>query len=72
VEGIVRHPFIRAVAALAPAAAIAALVLWMLPKPHGRLQGLIAGTAGTLVWLGLALAIVIGHKPALRAWSRDR
>ncbi|MGD0868854.1 MAG: hypothetical protein ABSB88_04835 [Bryobacteraceae bacterium] len=35
------------------------LVLWVLPRPHRPLEYMIAGTAGTVVWLGLVLAILL-------------
>jgi hypothetical protein len=36
--------------------ALAELLLWLLPGPHGRLQYMIAGTAATTVALVLAFA----------------
>jgi hypothetical protein len=35
------------------------LILWIFPKPHRPLEYMIAGTAGTIVWLGLVLAILL-------------
>ena len=38
--------------------ALVSLILWVLPRPHRPLEYMIAGTAGTIVWLALVLAIV--------------
>jgi hypothetical protein len=51
----------RVSATVALAAATVALVLLVLPSPHRRLHYVIAGTAGTGVWLGMALAGAIGQ-----------
>jgi len=52
--------------------ALAALILWVLPRPHRPLEYMIAGTAGTTVWLGLVLAILLrSSSPATRRVRRS-
>lgn len=52
--------------------ALVAVVMWVLPKPYRPLEYMIAGTAGTLVWLGLVLAILLrGSRPAIRRAPRN-
>jgi hypothetical protein len=50
---------------------LVAAILWAVPKPLRPLEYMIAGTAGTLVWLGLVVAILLrnGH-PAVRIVRR--
>ena len=48
------------------------LILWVLPRPHRPLEYMIAGTAGTIVWLGLVLGILLrGSRPAVRIVRRS-
>ena len=52
--------------------ALVSLILWVLPRPHRPLEYMIAGTAGTIVWLGLVLAILVrGSRPAIRLVRRS-
>ena len=52
--------------------ALVLLILWVLPRPHRPLEYMIAGTAGTIVWLGLVLAILLrGSRPAIRIVRRS-
>ena len=51
---------------------LVSLILWVLPRPHRPLEYMIAGTAGTMVWLGLVLAILLrGSRPAIRIVRRS-
>jgi len=53
-------------------AALIALVLWILPKPLRPLEYMIAGTAGTIVWLCLVAAILLRNtRPAVRIVRRS-
>lgn len=58
-----------AAAVLAAFAAVAALLLWMMPRPHSERDYLIAGTCGTLVAL-VVLFVVLGGMGALRPRRR--
>ena len=40
-------------------AALVSLILLVIPKPHRPLDYMIAGTAGTVIWLGMVLAILV-------------
>jgi hypothetical protein len=52
--------------------ALVSLILWVLPKPHRPLEYVIAGTAGTIVWLALVLAILLrSSRPAIRIVRRS-
>ena len=52
--------------------ALVLLILWVLPRPHRPLEYMIAGTAGTIVWLGLVLAILLrSSRPAIRIVRRS-
>jgi hypothetical protein len=51
---------------------LTALILWLLARPHRPLEYMIAGTAGTMVWLGLVLAILLrSSRPAIRIVRRS-
>ena len=53
--------------------ALVALILGVLPRPHRPLEYMIAGTAGTIVWLGLVLAILLRNsRPAIRIVRRSQ
>jgi hypothetical protein len=53
--------------------ALVSLILWVLPRPHRPLEYMIAGTAGTIVWLGLVLAILLRNsRPAIRIVRRSQ
>ncbi|MGA2197491.1 MAG: hypothetical protein ABSH40_19670 [Bryobacteraceae bacterium] len=53
-------------------AALVWLILWVLPRPHRPLEYMIAGTAGTIVWLGLVLAILLrSSRPVIRIVRRS-
>jgi hypothetical protein len=52
--------------------ALVSLILWVLPRPHRPLEYMIAGTAGTIVWLGLVLTILLRSSPrAIRSPRRS-
>jgi hypothetical protein len=53
--------------------ALVSLILWVLPRPHRPLEYMIAGTAGTIVWLALVLAILLrSSRPAIRIVRRSK
>ena len=53
--------------------ALVSLILRVLPRPHRPLEYMIAGTAGTIVWLALVLAILLrSSRPAIRIVRRSK
>ena len=52
--------------------ALVSLILWVLPRPHRPLEYMIAGTAGTIVWLSLVLALRLrDSRPVIRIVLRS-
>lgn len=52
--------------------ALVSLILWVLPRPHRPLEYMIAGTAGTIVWLALVVAMVLrSSRPVIRIVRRS-
>lgn len=57
VRSFFRRRIVRIGGAVLTCAALVSLTLWVLPRPYRPLEYMIAGTAGTIVWLGLVLAL---------------
>jgi peptidoglycan/LPS O-acetylase OafA/YrhL len=72
VRSFFKRRIVRIGGAALACVALVALILWVLPRPHQPLHYMIAGTAGTIVWLGLVFAMLLrGSRPAIRRVRRS-